>query len=340
MDRALPMAIPKSPLGTADHGEERLALAENLVRGSVGPEQSLQAARIFALEGRRDRAVEVLRQGILTHPQESAMLTLLADLLSRSGTFEEADLYFRRAIESEPGNPEHWYRRGLHDGRRGQMAHARTAYEEAVRLDPRLVRGWVNLGLACADLGDRGGAVRALERAVQVDPGCGEAHSNLGALYAEAGLHAESVEEFRRAVALAPDSSEARFNLGLALLHEDDLEQAEATLVESTRLDAANVESLCALALLHLRVGSYARAVVDLKRALEHRPEDARFHYYLGVAYNGQDAVDQAILSLETAARLRPADPRIHRLLGVAYDKKELPSRAREAYRRAAALNG
>jgi Flp pilus assembly protein TadD len=58
------------------------------------------------------------------------------------------------------------------------------------------------------------------------------------------------------------------------------------------------------------------------------------------VAYNRQDAVDQAILSLETAARLCPEDPRPHHLLGVAYDKKELPVLAREAYRRAAALNG
>jgi len=58
------------------------------------------------------------------------------------------------------------------------------------------------------------------------------------------------------------------------------------------------------------------------------------------VAYNNQDAPDQAILALESAVRLKPDDPRVHRLLGVAYDKKELPLRAREAYRRAAALSG
>ena len=58
------------------------------------------------------------------------------------------------------------------------------------------------------------------------------------------------------------------------------------------------------------------------------------------MAYNSQEAADQAILALETAARLRPDDPRIYRLLGVAFDKKELPARAREAYRRAAALSG
>jgi Flp pilus assembly protein TadD len=111
-------------------------------------------------------------------------------------------------------------------------------------------------------------------------------------------------------------------------------------LAASVRLDSSNAESLYALALLHLRVGNNARAVLELKQAIEQRPGDARFHYHLGVAYNNQDAADQAILALEEAARLRPDDARVHRLLGVAYDKKELPVRAREAYRRAAALNG
>ena len=92
------------------------------------------------------------------------------------------------------------------------------------------------------------------------------------------------------------------------------------------------------------RAGYLTEVAMDGSEALEllraRRPDEARLHYYLGVAYNSQDAVDQAILALETAARLNPDDPRIHRLLGVAFDKKELPARAREAYRRAAALSG
>src|SRR5207244_13216180 len=104
---------------------------------------------------------------------------------------------------------------------------------------------------------------------------CAEAHSNLGVLFAEEGLREEALEEFRRAVALRPDSSESHFNLGWALLCEDELCQAEATLQESVRLDPGNVEGLYALALLHQRTGAYARAVEALKQAIERRPDDA-----------------------------------------------------------------
>ncbi|TMQ62096.1 MAG: tetratricopeptide repeat protein, partial [Candidatus Eisenbacteria bacterium] len=213
MDRALPMAMSDAHLRAPQAGgEESLALAENLARGSSDPEQAREAARIFALEGLRERAIDVLRQGILTHPRHSEMLASLADLLSRTGTFEEADLYFGKALESEPKNVETWYLQGLHHGRQGHVAPAQAAYEEVVRLKPDHVKAWVNLGLALADGGDRDGARRALERAVRADPGCAEAHSNLGVLLAEAGHKEEALDEFRRAVDINPDCSESHFN--------------------------------------------------------------------------------------------------------------------------------
>src|SRR5205814_6141353 len=194
--------------------EESLVLAERLAQGASDPEQVREAARLFSLEGHRERAIDVLRQGILTHPRHADLLALLADLLSRSGSFEEADLSFQNAMECDPGSAEVRYLEGLHHGRQGRLATAQTAYEEAVRLRPAHVKAWVNLGLTRADRADRPGAVSALQRAISADPSCAEAHSNLGVLFAEEGLREEAIEEFRRAVELNPDSSESHFNLG------------------------------------------------------------------------------------------------------------------------------
>ena len=289
----MPIPVSEGTLAGAEAARaESLTVAEHLARGSSDPEHALEAARIFSLEGQRDRAVEILRQGILAHSRHVGLLTTLADLLSRSGSFEEGDLVFRQALEYGPADAEAWYRSGLHEARQGRFEAARAAYEETTRLDPTRVRAWVNLGLARADLGDRRGALQALLRAVQADAACAEAHTNLGVLYHEGGMRAEAIEAFRRAVQLAPDSSEAHFNLGWALLADQELEQAETMLEASVRLDPANVESLYALALLHIRVGKYGRAVASLRQAIDHRPDDPRLHYQLGVAYNRQDAVE------------------------------------------------
>ncbi len=165
------MAIPDAPLGASSaRTEESLVLAERLAQGASDPEQAREAARLFSLEGHRGRAIDVLRQGILTHPRHAGLLSLLGDLLSRSGSFEEADLSFQKALECDPGSAEPRYLEGLHYGRQGHPAAAQTSYEEAVRLHPTHVKAWVNLGLTRADRGDRPGAVSALQRAVTVDP--------------------------------------------------------------------------------------------------------------------------------------------------------------------------
>src|SRR5882757_5582456 len=70
----MPMVLTDTPLGASRGSGESIALAEQLARGSSDPEQIREAARIFALEGHRERAIDVLRQGILTHSRHAALL--------------------------------------------------------------------------------------------------------------------------------------------------------------------------------------------------------------------------------------------------------------------------
>src|SRR5258705_13902696 len=126
----MPMVLSENALGSEPGRAESLALAENLARGSGDAEHVLQAARIFALEGQRDRAVETLRKGILADPRHVGLLSFLADLLSRAGSFEEADRYFAQSLEQAPSDGETRYRQGLHFARQGRWTEARGAYEE------------------------------------------------------------------------------------------------------------------------------------------------------------------------------------------------------------------
>ena len=170
MDRALPLSLRDGALSGSESREESLALAETLVPSTADPEQVREAARIFAAQNRPERAIETLRQGILTHPRQADLLVLLGDLLSRSGAHDEAGLYLRQAVELEPQSADASFRLGLHHARRGHAEAARASYETTVRLDPAHVRAWVNLGLTRSDLGERKSAIDALQRAVNLDP--------------------------------------------------------------------------------------------------------------------------------------------------------------------------
>ena len=79
---------------------------------------------------------------------------------------------------------------------------------------------------------------------------------------------------------------------------------------------------------------------MSVAKGMEIKPNDAKAHYYLGIAYNKKDAVDEAISELQKAIAIDPTDGRSYYFLGVAYDKKGLARQAKEAYRKSEKLFG
>src|SRR5207249_2024225 len=62
--------------------------------------------------------------------------------------------------------------------------------------------------------------------------------------------------------------------------------------------------------------GDYASAIRTLLGAVAAAPQDARAHYYLGLAYARLGVVTGAMRQLSDAVRLAPGDPRVHDALG------------------------
>ena len=62
--------------------------------------------------------------------------------------------------------------------------------------------------------------------------------------------------------------------------------------------------------------GDYAPAIRTLLGAVAAAPQDARAHYYLGLAYARLGVVTGAMRQLSDAVRLAPGDPRVHDALG------------------------
>src|SRR5213593_2383224 len=62
--------------------------------------------------------------------------------------------------------------------------------------------------------------------------------------------------------------------------------------------------------------GDYAPAIRTLLGAVATPPQDARAHYYLGLAYARLGVVTGAMRQLSDAVRLAPGDPRVHDALG------------------------
>ena len=183
-------------------------------------------------------------------------------------------------------------------------------------------------GLALLEAGDADGAVGFLEEAVRLDPDNSVVRTWLGRAYIaklqtvsymEKGVIAgRALEQLEKAVALDPANVEARATLASYYLNAPPIaggstkkarQQAEAVL----GYDEVRGNSILAGVLV--KEEKYDEAAGRLRACIAADPENAGYHWRLGMVYQQKD--DQALARehFETAVRLDPDDERYRRSL-------------------------
>ena len=145
-------------------------------------------------------------------------------------------------------------------------------------------------------------ATQALEIASDLDSGSTKLHVLLGDLYRQRKSFADAEREYRKALALQPEDRGALFGLCLALLGDDQVDEAprltQATLRNSPddpEFNAVMGEILCAR-------NDFAGAEPYLKKSLNAKPEYVpHVHALLGKVYAQTGRTELAIAELKLA---------------------------------------
>src|SRR6202011_6142620 len=204
----------------------------------------------------------------------------------------------------------------------GRVADAIAAFERAVASNPGYADAYFRLGIALEKLGDIGGGIVAYDRATELLPSLTEAWFRAGALVYTLGHRDEAIGCFRRAAANGHNSSFARLGKARALLIEDRNQEAEQVLRKTLALDPRNAMALDLLGTLLSEFGRFDEARDCFGRAIEIAPLLAGSYYDLvrcrPVTSDDDDLLQrmEAALStpgLEVAQRLR-----LHLALGKA----------------------
>lgn len=130
--------------------------------------------------GRPERGKQLCDEGVLHYPHVAPLLLHSGAIRERSGSSEEAEVFYRRAVEEDPELPQ--ARKALGDAlyRRAAYSEALEQYTKAVELRPDLGDDvHLKLGNIAYKQGERERAVRWWERAVEIDPDNGIARTNL-----------------------------------------------------------------------------------------------------------------------------------------------------------------
>ena len=205
----------------------------------------------------------------------------LAEHLVTIGRYDEAEQSVARLETTAP-------RRGLAEYGVGvqllaakqdaqALPHLRRAYEAG------LPRSGYQLALALQRTGDLAGAARVIRDITPDDTDDAEAWLTLGRLAMEVKAPAEAERFFRQAVAMQPSQASARVQYGLNLLVLDRCEAAIVELLEATRLDSKDPDSLAHLAYCEAKLGRLGDARSHAEAALVLDPSHALARQVSGV---------------------------------------------------------
>ena len=151
--------------------------------------------------GRNERALEVLRTGLETHPDYPLFHFNVASLLEDLGRPSAAIEHFTRAAELDPPLVAAFERKGLLLTREGRHSEAVATFEALVPFG-EATEAFHHAAMIAGSLGRWASAIDLLEHAVRLDPEFTTGHVFLARALAETGRFDEAREVLSRAAEL------------------------------------------------------------------------------------------------------------------------------------------
>ena len=263
----------------------------------------------------------------------------LAEAYQRVGRTEDALVEFRHGLDLAPSNPVALSNLGALYIRQQRLDLAEPVLRKLTSENPDFVPGFVNLSGFYMAKGDFDQAIATVARALEIDPQYAPAHINMGDALTEKEDYAAAAESYILAMRYRPDSADGvRLNLAVSYHRSGDHDAARREFQSLTgtslaasayqnlgvmenelgNLDAAldafrqsallrpNSEMFNAIGGLYIRKGMPDRAISELQKALERRPDNGQAHINMALAYQNKGQIDEAKRILEEFIQTYP----------------------------------
>jgi tetratricopeptide (TPR) repeat protein len=307
-------------------------------RHPVTPAQAFAAAVNLHRAGRVSEAEQFYRKILQIEPGHFGATHYLGLACTQQGKLDEAVTLLQKAVASNPSSFEALGNLGLALAATRQLDAAVAEYRKAIALQPDYVEARNNLGSALIGLGRHADAIAELERALAIRPDLAALHNNLGSALAALGRHADAVPAYREAFRLDPKFAEAFNNLGLSLVALGRPDEALEIYRTALALSPAYTDAHANLAMALMALDRHEAAISHFEAALAGRPDNAEAHNNLGNSLAALNRHGEALAHYAKAIQLRPDLGEVHNNLGNALATLQRHPEAVAHYRKALAL--
>ncbi|MCG3217395.1 MAG: tetratricopeptide repeat protein [Candidatus Heimdallarchaeota archaeon] len=230
----------------------------------------------------RPEKVELIRAWLALSREEvdqeldPLMITSLAIALHEKGDIEMAELAFQKATTYEPENASFWFNLGIFYDNESGFEEAEEAYRIAIDLEPDNFEAWKNLGTLLFELERFEEAKVIFLRVIKEEP----QETHFKNLLAETLLELKEYKKAEKTLRklLKKKSMKTDIgtlnNLALALMYQENFEEAEETYLKALDVDQNSSIILYNYACLKAIEDKKEEAIIFLKQAILQDPEN------------------------------------------------------------------
>jgi tetratricopeptide (TPR) repeat protein len=253
-----------------------------LARQAAGPWAPAQLAWALLLNenGEKAKAMDALHETLRLNEQCYLACIELAKANSATGRINEAEKFYKRAINLRPGYPSALARLAYFYLSNGRLDEAIVLFKEQAGLAPGDFTALINLGILYQQKGDKVNAKAMYERSIAIQPNV-NAQSSLATLFFYEGNYRKALPLYLKTASKGTDCRwwgnladtyrqlpEYRDKANAA--YRKAIDMAEATLARTPD----KTELISALAMYYAHCGEKAKALESIARARALAPSD------------------------------------------------------------------
>jgi len=328
--------LTKSLLAEGDFG----AAIARLRSAPLDENLTLRLAQVYDKAGMLDKAADVLKSALVSHPSSLPLSNALSTILVKQTLYQDAIRLAAKTARLHPGNL---------DAQRQyfRLMVLNDDYETAKPLGRKLLITaphdfdvlYLN-GIMERSAGQFPAARKHLEEAVTLDPNYYNARYNLGVVLAELKDFPGAREQLEKAIALGATEPEVRFKLASVLrtLGETELAEAQLKIYQQelkARADHALAVSKAAQGDKELATGDPQKAVAFYREAVAAEPTNPVITFKLALALDRTGGTDEERTLLEQAIQVDPDFALAQNQIGYLDSRSGDSAAAEEHFRRA-----
>ena len=255
--------------------------------------------------GKLEAAEKIYKTILITHPFNSNCLHLLGVIATERKDYGAAIDLIGRAVGINPGSPVYYNNLGNAYRDSGSFDNAILCYKNALEMKPDLYEIHINLGNTFIKKGQVHDAVCCYRKALQINPESADAYYNLGNASRETGKFDDAVFCYRKVLQIKPESADAYYNLGNTFRETGKINDAISCYEKALQKNPAFAKAYNNLGNIYQEQNQFEAAELSYQNALKIKPDYYQVWNNLGNLLRTRRLLDQSIHCYQKALELK-----------------------------------